>query len=34
VTVFVIVDMEFPRFGLIRVNALDYLLVDARNAMN
>jgi hypothetical protein len=25
--------MEFPRFGLIRISALDYLLVDARNAM-
>ena len=32
--VFVIIDMEFPRFGLIRVDAFDQLLVDVRNSMN
>jgi len=32
--VYVIVDMEFPRFGLIRVNAFDSLLLDARKAMD
>jgi len=34
VTVFVIVDMEFPRAGLIRIDALDSLLVEARAGMN
>jgi hypothetical protein len=34
VTVFVIVDMEFPRYGLIRVDALDSLLVEVRAGMN
>jgi hypothetical protein len=34
VTVFVIADMEFPRAGLIRIDALDRLLVEARAAMN
>lgn len=32
--VYVIVDMEFPRFGLIRVDAFDSLLLDARKAMD
>ena len=30
---FVIVDMEFPRLGLIRVDAMDYLLADLRKMM-
>ena len=32
-TVYVIVDMEFPRFGLIRVDATDQVLVDLRQSM-
>lgn len=31
--VYVIIDMEFPRFGLIRVDAFDSMLVDLRNGM-
>ncbi len=31
--VFVIVDMEFPRFGLIRLNAFDSVLIDVRSSM-
>jgi hypothetical protein len=34
ITLVVIVDMEFPRVGLIRIDALDALLVDARASMN
>ena len=30
---FVIVDMEFPRLGLIRVDAMDYLMADLRKMM-
>ncbi len=33
VTVYVIVDLEFPRLGLIRVDAADQLLVDLRKTM-
>lgn len=33
-TVYVILDIEFPRFGLIRENAFDQVLVDLRNSMN
>jgi hypothetical protein len=32
-TLYVILDMEYPRFGLIRVDAADQLLIDVRNAM-
>jgi hypothetical protein len=32
--VFVILDMEFPRFGFIRLDRFDYVLVDVRNSMN
>ncbi|MEO8755462.1 MAG: DUF4239 domain-containing protein [Casimicrobiaceae bacterium] len=32
--VYVIVDIEFPRFGLIRVDNFDKLMVDVRQAMN
>ncbi len=32
-TVYVIVDLEYPRLGLIRVDAFDQLLVDVRNGM-
>jgi hypothetical protein len=32
-TMYVIVDLEFPRLGLIRVDAADQVLVDLRQAM-
>jgi hypothetical protein len=32
-TVYVILDMEFPRIGLIRVDAMDQVLVDLRQSM-
>lgn len=32
-TVFVIVDLEFPRLGLFRVNAFDQAIVDVRQGM-
>jgi hypothetical protein len=32
-TVFVILDYEFPRVGLIRLDAADRLLVDVRQSM-
>jgi hypothetical protein len=34
VVVYVIVDLEFPRFGLIRIDKYDQVLVDLRNSMN
>jgi hypothetical protein len=34
VAVFVILDLEFPRLGLIRVDAFDQALVDLREGMN
>ena len=33
VALYLILDLEFPRFGLVRVDAFDQLLVDVRNAM-
>jgi hypothetical protein len=33
VTVYVILDLEYPRFGLIRVDAFDQALVDLRESM-
>ena len=30
--VYVILDLEFPRFGLIRVNASDQVLIDLRQS--
>jgi hypothetical protein len=33
VTVFVIMDMEYPRLGLIRVDSFDQVLVDLRQSM-
>ena len=33
-TVYMIVDMEYPRFGLIRVDAVDQILIDLRRSMN
>ena len=34
ITVFVIVDMEYPRIGLIRVDSMDQVLIDLRLGMN
>lgn len=34
VTVYVTLDIEYPRFGLIRIDSVDQLLVDQRDAMN
>ena len=33
ISIYVILDLEFPRFGMIRVDSLDQLLVDVRNGM-
>ena len=33
-TVYVIVDLEFPRYGLIRIDSSDHVLVDLRKSMN
>jgi hypothetical protein len=33
-TVYVIVDMEYPRLGLIRVDAIDLVLTDLRRSMD
>lgn len=33
VTVYVILDIEYPRFGLIRVDAVDQILVELRDSM-
>jgi hypothetical protein len=32
-SVYVILDLEYPRLGLIRVDALDQLLADVRDGM-
>jgi len=33
VAVFVVLDIEFPRLGLVRVDAFDQALVDLRGSM-
>jgi len=33
VSIYVILDLEFPRFGLIRVDAFDQVLVEVRDSM-
>ena len=33
ITVYVILDLEFPRFGLIRIDATDRVLYELRNSM-
>jgi hypothetical protein len=33
ISVYVILDLEFPRLGLIRVDSFDHYLVDVRNSM-
>jgi len=33
-TVYIILDLEFPRLGLIRVDAADQMLVELRQSMN
>jgi hypothetical protein len=32
-TVYVILDIEYPRMGLVRIDAIDRLLVDVRAGM-
>ena len=34
IAIYVIIDLEYPRLGLIRVDAIDSALVEVRNAMN
>jgi len=34
ITVYVIVDMEYPRMGFIRVDSFDQALVDVRATMD
>ena len=34
VTVYTIIDLEYPRFGLIRIDRYDQTLVNQRNSMN
>jgi len=34
VAVYVILDIEYPRLGLIRVDAFDQALIDLRESMN
>jgi hypothetical protein len=34
ITIYVIIDYEFPRIGLIRINAVDQVLIDVRQGMN
>jgi len=33
-TVYTIIDLEFPRLGLIRIDRYDQALVNVRNSMN
>jgi hypothetical protein len=33
IVIYVIIDLEFPRFGLIRLDAADRFLVDLRQTM-
>ena len=33
ISVYVILDMEFPRLGLIRIDSFDQVLVDVRQSM-
>jgi hypothetical protein len=33
ISIYVIIDMEFPRMGLININSMDYLLTDLRALM-
>jgi hypothetical protein len=33
ITVYVIIDIEFPRLGLIRIDAADQVLVELHNSM-
>ena len=32
-TIYVILDLEFPRLGLIRIDYVDQLLIDVRQGM-
>ena len=33
-TVYVILDLEYPRLGLIRVDAVDQVLIELRESMH
>jgi hypothetical protein len=33
-TVYVVIDMEYPRLGFIRIDAIDHLLIELRQSMN
>jgi hypothetical protein len=33
-SIYVIIDLEFPRLGLIRVDAADQLMIDLRKSMD
>ena len=33
-TVYIIIDLEYPRLGFIRVDAVDEVLVDLRKSMD
>jgi hypothetical protein len=33
-SIYMIVDLEFPRLGLIRVDAADQLMIDLRKSMD
>ena len=33
IAIYVILDLEYPRFGLIRVDASDQVLVDLRQSL-
>lgn len=30
---YIIIDLEYPRFGLIRIDAVDQVMIDTRNSM-
>ena len=34
ISVYVILDLEYPRLGFLRIDAFDSLLVDVRRSMN
>ena len=32
-SLYIILDLEYPRFGLIRIDAADQVLIDVRDSM-
>jgi hypothetical protein len=34
ISIFFILDLEYPRFGLIRVEASDHVIVELRKSLN